>query len=251
MKVVRYHSQEKHPSKTNKTNKTSKIAMMAAKSISILLIVLNLSNLICCLPYHQVFVNYSTYFLVTWFIGICLWFLCFSWQLITHAFWSQDSLIPHGVASCECINPFEGTTKHYRLWIVFCLILPFPPIPKNAPLLPNMNMFPSIDFDVSTFLTIAISGETRNPFVPILVLASAMWRAMANAGMRNPLQAGEGDGFWYRGSLCSQKNWDVCLCGVMLMNNDEYDMNSPQMSLEPRLYRHHRANPWICQSTIE
>ena len=58
MKVVRYHSQEKHPSKTNKTNKTNKIAMMAAKSISILLIVLNLSNLICCLPYRQVFVNF-------------------------------------------------------------------------------------------------------------------------------------------------------------------------------------------------
>merc|ERR1712203_294600 len=61
---------------TRPTRRT--IAMMAAKSISILLIALNLSNLICCLPHRQ------------------------------------DCLVPHGVASCECINPFEGTTKHYR-----------------------------------------------------------------------------------------------------------------------------------------
>ena len=94
-------------------------------------------------------------------------------------------------------------------------------------------------------------------FVPILVLASAMWSAMVNAGMRNPLQAGEGDSCWYVdhiGSLCSRKNWGVCLCGMMLMmhvmNNDEYDMSSPQMPIVPRLQRHQRRHPTLCQSIV-
>ena len=104
---------------------------------------------------------------------------------------------------------------------------------------------------------IYLSGETRNPFVPILVPASAMWSAMVNAGMRNPLQAGEGDSCWYVdhiGSLCSRKNWGVCLCGMMLMmhvmNNDEYDMSSPQMPIVPRLQRHQRRHPTLCQSIV-
>ena len=84
-----------------------------------------------------------------------------------------------------------------------------------------------------------------------------MWSAMVNAGMRNPLQAGEGDSCWYvdhTGSLCSRKNWGVCLCGMMLMmhvmNNDEYDMSSPQMPIVPRLQRHQRRHPTLCQSIV-
>ena len=68
----------------------------------------------------------------------------------------------------------------------------------------------------------------------VMVMPMVMM-AMVSVGMKNPLQAGEGDGFGYRGSLCSQKNWGVWLCGMMLMNNDVYDMTSPQMSIEPRL----------------
>ena len=73
--------------------------------------------------------------------------------MITLAFWSQDSLVPHGLrySICECINPFEGRRKHYRLKIVVFirLILPLP-IPKTALLLLNWNIFLSIDLAVST-----------------------------------------------------------------------------------------------------
>ena len=73
--------------------------------------------------------------------------------MITLAFWYQDSLVPHGLrySICECINPFEGRRKHYRLKIVVFirLILPLP-IPKTALLLLNWNIFLSIDLAVST-----------------------------------------------------------------------------------------------------